>query len=46
MIHVKTISIQWDYLEQPTLGQILSVVARMFTIVGTSLVSKEAEESE
>lgn len=43
MIHIKTISIRTEP-EQPTLGQLLSVIAQMMSVVGNAFLVKEAEE--
>ena len=41
MIHIKTLSMQTQD-DKPTLGQLLSVIAQMLSVVGTALVTKES----
>lgn len=43
MTHIKTISIRTE-TEQPTLGQLLSVIAQMMSVVGNALLTKELSD--
>lgn len=45
MSHIKTISIRTEP-EQPTLGQLLSVIAQMMSVVGSALLTKESSDDE
>lgn len=45
MAHIKSITIDTRNTEL-TLGQILSVVAQMMSVVGTTLISKEADDEK
>lgn len=45
MSHIKTISMRTEP-EQPTLGQLLSVIAQMMSVVGNALLGKEVSDGE